>query len=70
MHIILGEQNKTFTLYREANEKIEKRTNTILNIMLRILIPCYVSPNMILSYYKYFTSDLTDDTFRLFIPSS
>lgn len=59
-----GEQYSLILLYNSANKKIEYRTNQIAKIYA-IFLPCFFFPMMIVSYYKYFALNTSEESFSL-----
>lgn len=68
--LISGEQDPLVMCYKEANEKIEKRSNIIRNTMTKIMIPIYCLPTIFVSYFRYHKKHSADESFHLIIPAS
>lgn len=66
---ISGEQFSVNTFYKATNEKIEKWTQYIQNIVLKILLPIFSIPMIIQSYYKYYVLNLSEESFQLLFPA-
>lgn len=65
----IGEKSPTLTkVYDEAKEVIESRTKIIHTIMLRASVPVIVLQFILWSFIQYFTSDFSNDSFRLIYP--
>lgn len=57
-------------LYDAANEKIEKRSKLMQNILLKVLITFYGLSNIIVSYFNFYVRNLSEGSFRLIFYAS
>lgn len=64
------EQLGSGNLYKEVNEKIDKITNTVGVVMYGIVLPSFLVPPMILSFYLYFARGAGKSAFILVFPTS
>lgn len=54
--------------YENLNEKIEKWSNILYSVFIKVSVPGLLLPNFILSYYSYFSTDLGSEAFGLPYP--
>ena len=59
---------KSKKMYEEAHEAIEEWSKIVYFVTLVLSPISLVSPNAILSFYTYFTTDLGNDAFGLIVP--
>lgn len=52
-------------MYDKANAKIEKYTKIFYFVGIKVSWPGLILPNVIISYFKYFTTDLGSESFKL-----
>lgn len=52
-------------MYEETNRLVEKLTNLIYVGMMKLGVPFFVLPKVIISYITYFTSDAGSASFEL-----
>lgn len=50
----------------DINENIEKYTRIVHTLFVKVMILCGAVPLNIVSYYRYFTTDLGPDAFLIF----
>lgn len=55
-------------IYREINEKIERKCKRISVYVIKVWPLCNVAPTFIMSFATYFTTDLGSDAFELPLP--
>lgn len=55
-------------MYEETNNLMEKLSEIVELMVVGVCLPGFVIPRIIVSYFKYFTTDLGDDAFDLSIP--
>lgn len=55
-------------LYEKLNEKIETRIKLLHFAMINVTLPAIMIPNLIMSFFIYFTSDSSSEAFRLAFP--
>lgn len=64
-----GLENPTLkVMYENMNEKIEKRGEMVHFALMDITLHGIMIPNLIMSYFNYFTTDMDRDAFRLAFP--
>lgn len=56
-------------IYEKTNRFVEILSGTIYAIGLKLLLPIFVMPKAILSYFIYFTTDAGRAAFELPIPA-
>lgn len=66
----LGELDTTTKIYREANDAIEELVRKINFGMNLGVLPAFVGPPMLQSYYEYFVLDLGASAFKLTFPAT
>lgn len=52
-------------MYRDLNDKIERRTQLIYVILFKYAMPVFILPPLIISLTKYYTSELGVESFEL-----
>lgn len=62
------ENPSTELIYEKMNEKIEKLADMINFAMIIVTLLGMMMPNLIISYFMYFTTDLSSDAFHLAFP--
>lgn len=68
--IAIGEKYLTNTMYITTNEKLEKWTNKIIEIYLKIIFPISLLSSVVLCYFNYFVLNLSEESFVLLLPYS
>lgn len=66
----LGDEYLGTTIYEATNEKFEKLIKYVVIILFKAFPPNYVLLCMILSFYNYFASNLSEESFILLFPIS
>lgn len=56
---------KSKEICEETHQLVEKYTELGLFSMTHVIPPCFLFPRVIVSYYKYFTTDSGNDAFDL-----
>lgn len=54
--------------YEKVNEKIEYQSKILYIALFQITIPGLLMPNLILSFFLYFSTDLGPNAFQLAFP--
>lgn len=58
-------------IYEEINERIERASRMITMLLFRVVVPFYVGPPLLQSYYAYYMeNELAEIAFRLPVPAS
>lgn len=52
-------------MYEKTNRQIEKSTEIITFVLVKLLPGFWISMKVIVSYFMYFTTDLRNDAFEL-----
>lgn len=58
----------TKSIYDDANKSIEKWIKRVHFVIVNVTLFCYIAPRPIISFIKYFTTDLGFDAFELPFP--
>lgn len=65
---VSGEQYGMISYYKSANDDIEKWTDIIHGFAMKILIPLYCIPLIIVSYFKYYAMSSAEESFFMIFP--
>lgn len=69
MTLFLGSKNPTSKCqFGRTAQKIEKATEIVEFVFLKIIVPCLTLPRLISSFLVYLITDLGNDAFVLPIP--
>lgn len=67
---VLGSENPSSKqIYEKMIEKIEKRTEILHFALINVSLPGILLPNLIVSFFIYFTTNFSNDAFRLTYPT-
>ena len=55
-------------MHEEANDFVEKLSEIICFIMIKLGVPTFILPKVIYSFFVYFTTDAGGDAFELPYP--
>lgn len=55
-------------IYENSNQLVEKWFNIFIRLVMFVTLPGLMFPTFIVSYFKYFTSDLGNDAFEMPYP--
>lgn len=66
--LFLGVESRS--IYEEADQIFEKRSKIFKTMQSYVFIPLYMFPNVIISYYRYFTAEKSNETFLLLMPAT
>lgn len=67
--IFLGLENPfSKSLYIEMNERIEKISKILYFTIIKVTLPALMIPNLVVSFFLYFSTDLENEAFILPFP--
>lgn len=56
------------TIYKQSHQLVEKWSQFVISVMVRFTIPIFMWPTFIISYFKYYMTDLQADAFQMPYP--
>lgn len=64
---VAGQQRsaRNIPIYEIVNNRIENITNTCSVVVLQIIVPLYVLPFTLMSFYKYYVLGMSEKSFRM-----
>lgn len=62
------ESSKMKALYEKTNQRVEKYSRIGAFVTVCVIVPSFMLPKAIVSFFMYFTSDVGNDAFNLPVP--
>lgn len=57
-------------IYRQCDDKCAGMVNNAQKVLLRIVAPCFALPAILETFYKYFSLNCSNESFRQVVPAT